>query len=474
MRLGNRIFIGYIALLGVSSLLLLNSALDTLKPAMRQSAEETLVDTAHLLAVLVADEVRDGTVAGGDFARRMAAYRGLVMNARVWGVDKLRPNHRVYITDAAGRVIYDSSGRDVGADYSRWNDVHLTLRGRYGARSTPEEPGNDGSTVMYVAAPVRDGDRIIGVLTVAKPNVSMQPFIDRSSRRLLLAGAVVLLAAIGASVAVAWWIARPMRRLADYARSVSVGRRAALPRLREPGFAALAAALEQMRTRLDGKAYVERYVQTLTHELKSPLASIAGAAELLQETLPDADRARFVSNIQAEAARIRELVDRLLDLAQIEQRRELTDPGPVDLHALLDELGESAAARLRTRDLTLRNEIPADCLVHGDRFLLRQAFANLLDNAVDFTPRGGVIGFSAVRAAQSWEVRCHNSGAAIPEFALARIGERFFSLPRPDTGRKGSGLGLCFVREVAALHAGTFGIANDASGVAACLRLAAA
>ena len=60
--------------------------------------------------------------------------------------------------------------RDVGKDYSRWNDVYLTLRGRYGARSTRERPERRASSVMHVAAPIRDGDKIVGVLTVAKPN----------------------------------------------------------------------------------------------------------------------------------------------------------------------------------------------------------------------------------------------------------------------------------------------------------------
>lgn len=473
MRLGARILLGYALVLGLSSWLLLSSALDTVKPAMRQSAEEALVDTANLLAAVVADDVKRGTVTEGVLAASFARYDALALDARIWDVDKRRPGHRIYITNARGTVLFDSSGRDVGADYSRWNDVYLTLRGLYGARSTREDPNDEQSTVMYVAAPVRDGDRIIGVLTVAKPNVAMQPFIDRSRRRLLLGGLAVLASAIVASVAVSWWTSRSVRQLADYAQAVSTGERRARPRPSDPELAALGAALEDMRARLDGKAYVERYVQTLTHELKSPLASILGAAELLHDDLPAHDRGRFLANIENEATRIRQLVDRLLDLAQVEQQASLGEQAPIALRPLVEGLTESAAPRAVAGGLTLQNELTAACVVRGDAFLLRQGLANLLDNALDFTPRGGTIGFSARSADAAWEIECRNSGARIPDYALPRLGERFFSLPRPATGRKSSGLGLRFVHEVAALHGGEFTIANEPQGVVARLRLPA-
>jgi two-component system sensor histidine kinase CreC len=80
----------------------------------------------------------------------------------------------------------------VGQDYSRWNDVWLTLRGEYGARSTQSNPDDPESTVMYVAAPVVDQGKIIGVLSVGKPNSAMAPVIHRSERRILWAGGALL------------------------------------------------------------------------------------------------------------------------------------------------------------------------------------------------------------------------------------------------------------------------------------------
>ena len=178
-----RVFVVGAVLVAVFGSLALRQVLEEVKPAVRQSTEETLVDTANLLAELVAEDLRAGRLQQGDLSRVMAAYGKRDPGAEIWGIRKDGVTHRIYITDADGIVLLDSTGRDVGSDYSRWNDVYRTLHGSYGARTTEEVPGDENSTVMYVAAPVRDADRIIGVVTVAKPNRSVQPFIERARHR---------------------------------------------------------------------------------------------------------------------------------------------------------------------------------------------------------------------------------------------------------------------------------------------------
>src|SRR3546814_1516737 len=97
-----------------------------------------------------------------------------------------------YDTCARVTVVFDSTGRDVGRDDSRWNDGYLTRRGQYGARSTRSDPDDENSTVMHVAAPIRDaGGRIAGVLTVSKPNQAIAPFIERSQQAVLRWGLVL-------------------------------------------------------------------------------------------------------------------------------------------------------------------------------------------------------------------------------------------------------------------------------------------
>jgi two-component system sensor histidine kinase CreC len=467
-----RLFLAGTLLVAVAGWIALDLVLDKVKPAVRQSTEETLVDTANLLAEILAAEMKAGTLAQGDLPRVLADYGRRRPDADIWGIRKDSVDHRIYVTDARGIVLLDSAGEAVGQDYSRWNDVYLTLQGRYGARTTQAVPGDERSTVMHVAAPVRDGGRIIGVVTVAKPNASVQPYIARAERQLAWLAAGFMVAGVLLGALLSWWLNHSIRRLTRFADAVTAGQRPAVPSLPGRELAQLAQALDTMRTRLEGKDYVERYVQTLTHELKSPLAAIQGAAELLRRDMPPEQRERFLANIESETARLKSLSERLLVLAQVEQRRGLEERSRVALRPLVQELLDECASRVELAGVDVANEVPADAVVEGERFLLRQALLNLLDNAIDFTRRGGriVVGLARQDGLRLW---VRNDGDGIPDFALPRVAERFYSLPRPGTGRKSTGLGLNLVHEVAQLHGGEFRIRNVPGGVLAELRLPA-
>ena len=471
MPLGVRIFLVYFLFVGLSGWFVLNTVMEEIRPGVRQSTEETLVDTANLLAEILRDEVKAGSLTQSRLPELLKAYGQRQPQAQIWGVDKTAVNHRIYVTDAQGRVLLDSSGAAVGQDYSRWNDVYLTLQGQYGARSTREDANDPDSSVMYVAAPIRDGERIIGVVSVAKPNKSLQPYIERSQRRLAWLGGGLIVLGLLVGGLLSWWLSASLRQLTSYARQVSEGQRAELPRLSGGELQQLAEAVQKMRTELEGKAYVERYVHTLTHELKSPLAAIRGAAELLEGEMPAEQRQRFVANISGESARLQQLIERLLDLAQVEQRQGLDERMPVELCALVETVLSSQTARLEAAELQVENLVEPGLCALGERFLLRQALGNLLENALDFTPQGGALRFSAQPQGEQVELRLFNQAEAIPDYALSRLTERFYSLPRPASGRKSTGLGLNFVQEVAALHAGSLQVGNVVGGVQVSLTL---
>lgn len=375
------------------------------------------------------------------------------------------------MTDAKGTVLLDSTGEAVGQDYSKWNDVYLTLRGEYGARSTRSAADDPTSSVMHVGAPIRDNGQIIGVVTVAKPNSSLQPYVDRTERRLLWYGAGLVILGLLLGALLSWWLSVALRRLTAYAEAVSEGRRAELPHYRGGELKQLSTAVEHMRTQLEGKAYVEHYVHTLTHELKSPLAAIRGAAELLQGEMSREQQQRFVGNIDSESARLQQLIERLLNLAQVEQRQGLEAQASIPLAALVDDVLNAQCARIEGAGLHVEQGIAADVKVFGEPFLLRQALGNLLDNALDFTPPGGVLRFSAQTLHNDVQVSLFNQAAPIPDYALPRLSERFYSLPRPVSGRKSTGLGLNFVEEVMKLHGGTLQIGNVPGGVHVVLHL---
>lgn len=465
MRLGIRIFLVYALFIGLTGYFVLNTVMKEVRPGVRQSTEETLVDTANLLAEVLREDVSNGTLSQSHFPEVLKAYGLRQPGATIWGMPKNQVNNRIYVTDAKGIVLLDSSGEAVGQDYSRWNDVLLTLRGQYGARSTRSDPNDPNTSVMHVGAPIRDNGQIIGVVTVAKPNSSLQPYVDRTERRLLWYGAGLVVLGLLFAALLSWWLSKSLRRLTDYAQAVSEGRRVELPHYRGGELRQLSAAVEHMRTQLEGKAYVERYVHTLTHELKSPLAAIRGAAELLHEDMPIEQRRRFIGNIDSESARVQQLIERLLNLAMVEQRQALEEHVAVPLADLINEVLSAQGARIERKQLNIEQLIAEDVKVTGERFLLRQAFANLLENALDFTPDHGTLRFVAERDGEQWKVSLFNSAQPIPDYALPRLSERFYSLPRPDSGRKSTGLGLNFVEEVVQLHGGALQIGNVEGGV---------
>ena len=266
---------------------------------------------------------------------------------------KTQSDLRVYVTDRSGTVVFDSLGRDEGRDYLHWRDVELTLQGGYGARTTPDDPANPGSAVMYVGAPIHWNNQIVGVVSVGKPVRSFGQFLQSARDKLLVvgitSGASVILLALLVSV----WLVRPFGLIGDYLRYARSQKQVNLPRLGLRALGALGAAYDEMRDALAGRSYVEEYVQTLTHEIKSPLSAIRGAAELLQEPMPEERRAQFLKNIGEESKRIQDLIDRLLQLSSLEKRRGLTDVSEVALDELLGEVMPSLAPVADARQVSI-------------------------------------------------------------------------------------------------------------------------
>ena len=330
MRLGIRLLFAFFLINGIAAFFVLRVFTAEIKPSVREVMEDMMVDTANLLAELASDDLAAGRLAQGDtdsaFARHVRNYASRPIDAGIWGFAKQSLDYRIYVTDATGRVLFDSQGQAVGQDFSQWRDVARTLRGEYGARMTREVPSDDTSGVMHVAATVLVQGRILGVLTVAKPVRTVQRFIDRAERKVLMGGLVLLLLSAAVGVAVTLWMVWNVRRLRDYALSVqgpADGEHDTLPATalavpRVPGeLGDLARAMDRMRTRLQGHDYIEGYVRALTHELKSPVAAIRGAGELLQEDLPAADRAQFATQVVQQSERLQRLIDRLLELSKL-------------------------------------------------------------------------------------------------------------------------------------------------------------
>lgn len=482
MKLGLRLLLGFFLITGIAGFFVMRVFMMEVRPSVREVMEDMMIDTANLLAELAVDDLAamppTQDMARSRFAQRVLDYAARPIDAHIWGLSKRTLDYRVYVTDAKGRVVFDTGlpngGNAVGQDYSRWRDVARTLSGQYGARATREVVQDDTTSVMYVAAPVRQGTRILGVLTVSKPMSTVQKFIDRAERDIFIKGLWLLGASLAVGVLVTGWIVWSVRRLRRYAQHVQWGQREPPPAL-SGELGELARAMEAMRERLDGHAHVEQLVRALTHELKSPLTAIGGAAELLHDELPAADRQMFAGQIREQTERLHTLVERLLELSKLEHRHSLDHQQVLDLGRRVAQVLITNAARLQQRGIQLDVSLPEGVAVRGEAELLDLAIGNLLDNAVGFSETGGRIEVALKALNQQAVLTLRDHGPGVPDYALARLGERFYSTARPaepgQAPRKGSGLGLAIVRQIMQLHGGELLIAPAQPGLLVTLRL---
>ena len=475
MKISLKIFLGYFALVGLAAWFVLTIFVDEVKPGVRQAMEDTLVDTANVLAEFAANDVKTGNIQTGAFAQSLTQYKARATNAsasfaNISGIKKQAADYRVYITDVNGVVIFDSSNLALGQDYSRWNDVYLTLRGKYGVRSSPMVVGDEkGDTVMYIAAPILDsnnpdGKNIIGSLTVAKANRTLLPFIERAQNKIIRWGALLLVLSLMIGTLFTWRFTRKINALREYAVKVAKGEKTTAPSSSNDELSELANAMQTMRTELDGKQYIQESVQHLTHELKSPITAIQGAVELISPNMPPADQARFLAQIKAQANRVQTIIQNMLGLASLEHQQQLQQMSDVNLHDLIQAQIAHLTEKTYTLEVNIHKACRADIVISADSFLLGQAIYNLLENALDFSAKNSTIQVTVLEENQYLQVHVQDQGAGIPDYALGKIFHKFYSLPRPATNQKSTGLGLNFVQEVAKLHGGNITLNNHADG----------
>lgn len=445
-----------------------------------ESFEEIMVDTANLLAEIITTDMNSGDA---PLQKLDEAFKRLQLrrfSAQIYELEKTSVDIQVYVTDDKGIVVFDSDkGKAVGEDYSEWRDVHRTLLGEYGARAThvPDaiSPGDPAEklTIAYVAAPIYQQEKIAGVVSVAKPKSNIDRFVANAKSNLMLAVLISVILVLLLGLMLYIWVSRPMQTLVDYANSISRGERMQLPQLGDNEIGKVGEAIDSMRQALEGKQYVERYVQSLTHEIKSPLTGIHAAAELLNRDLPDEKRAQFIQTILTETERLNVFASRLLQLAAVEKRRDIEKRESFSVEVLLKDIIEAHAPECESRHLVVTLNQAASQVIHGDPFLIRQAIDNLYRNAMEFSPVGGKITLDLHPQDNHAFIDITDQGPGVPDYVGERVFERFFSLPRPDTGQKSTGLGLNFAREVAELHNGKLVLENRNPGILARLILPA-
>lgn len=441
MKIRTAIFGTYVIASAVGLAVLMRFVLAEVRPRYVASLQGTLQQSAELMAASLAAQPREQWPAVFDRISKVGS-----------GID-------IQVMEA-GVVLIDTNPTPAPEDvYPSGLAKQMMSR----AVDSSEVPFGG---MLAVYAPIVKGDGPQAELRLSRPLSSVNAFIWSERKKLVLG--TMLLAAV--MMGLGWWLANrlagSLQRLAAYATAVQHGKNVTLPSTRAEEIAEVGVAFEGMRQALEGKKYIERYTQSLSHELKAPLTAIRGSAELLQESAMNPEsRTQFLGHLRTESERIQGIVDRMLELSSLEARGAVKMMHSVNLHEVVIEALESLRSVATNKKITFRHTSPDSSSVgRGERFLLLQALINLLQNAVDFSPIGSVVAISVRLEVQAAMIEVSDEGPGVPDFARDKIFDRFYSLPRPTGGRKSTGLGLSFVREIMAQHDGEVGLENRPTG----------
>jgi len=271
-------------------------------------------------------------------------------------------------------------------------------------------------------------------------------------------------------LAVGRWMAgralTPLARLASAVRGISVNdlRRRVPVRGADDELDAVANAFNAVMTHLDrAVGEMKQFSGAMAHELRTPLAAVRASMELsLSEGLsPEEHRQAVVSQLE-EIDKLTRLLSQLLTLARAEAGELTVAAGPVQLAALCRSVVDSLDPVARAKDVTLTCQCCEEVEIVGDAGWMERLLINLLDNALKFTPPGGVVDVCVTRDGGTATLAVRDSGAGIPPDALPHLFDRFY---RVDSARspsqEGTGLGLSLVRWIVARHRGTIEVTTS-------------
>jgi signal transduction histidine kinase len=429
---------------------------------------DAALDSARRAAL---DLARDPALPPAPEPRRAAPPDPAAAEAGMWLASVLRDSQTVTlaamrILDAAGAIVA-TTGNDLGLSMAGVPEVDQARAGhpvsvlRFRERRAVEQPGGLSRTAalrVHVAMPIMDGGRVDAVVLLSRTPRTLAQAISGKLPEIAVVAALLLAVASLLALAASRLITRPLSHVVAQARRIADGEAVQLvpvtgPAVREA--AELSDAIARMAATLEQRAqYVRDLAAHVSHEFKTPLASIRGAAELLGDhaaSMSEAERENFVASIEAGTARLDRLVRGLLDLA----RADMTRPGGAraSVRAVLE--------RVAPRFEGLAMETSGDATVAMQDAALETVLASLLDNVRQHAApaRGVRIGVTTDGAAA--RITVADDGPGIPEAHAARIFDPFFTTARAQGG---TGLGLAIARSLVTGAGGSLALAPAERG----------
>jgi len=463
LNIGTKLFLLYFI---ISSTLLWTFAHRTAV----ESAKSVMVEVSSLMSRVASQNNKDGEIDLETFESLIVNYLRSQKNTIDTNNNQKLENLAIYVTDKDGLLILDSRGLILGKDMRTHNEVDSALSGDHGITRVVEEkiPGpkkTRGAIVEYLyksrylnaSNPIYGNNgEILGAVVVVAPLMDLldQNYLLQFIFYIFLIS--LIFGALGS-----YRISRNIKRIEKYTTSLFSGEDVDMPDLNNQ-FNKLAKTIENARAEVELKDDVEQYIDTLAHELRTPITGIQLTAENLLTPMSDEQRKRFIENILDSNKHMDLLVNRLLDLSRIERRETLKVIESVNILQIVNNVlnAPSRSKNILDKNLTIILEISNKSLLMAEKILLEQAIGNIVNNALDFSPKLGTITIKVSETNTAVSIIVLDDGPGIPPHVLSKLFTRFFSISRPDSGVRGNGLGLRFVRKIMQLHGGEVTLQN--------------
>jgi two-component system sensor histidine kinase ChvG len=349
---------------------------------------------------------------------------------------------------------------------SAWPEVAAAMRG--GGPVVMLRRAPDGTPYIATARRIDGGESGVLLLTINARDVRHAVRTERGSLLMILAATLIV--SILLSRFLARTIALPLRRLAHAAHRVRLGRdrEVAVPVLpnRRDEIGLLARALgdmtQSLRQRIDA---TDAFAADVTHELKNPLASLRSAVDTLERVEDPVLRRQMLDVVRQDVCRLDRLVVDIAEASRLDAELSRARFEPVDLGKLIESmLPLWEERREKGVEIAFARPRVATAVVSGDESRLKRLIDNLVDNAISFSPEGGLVEIRAAAVGDEVLVSVQDEGPGVPGEAREAIFHRFHSLRREEDFGRHSGLGLAIARAIVEGHGGSIDIEDRADG----------
>jgi len=368
--------------------------------------------------------------------------------------------------DAALKVRFLVVDQDlqVVADSRAGLEAALVIPRRYQLlRPTVGLRDENGTVWIFSAERLPDGRVLLALMP--RPKVPLLSILKNDIfLPFLYAGLIALALSLFVAFGLARWIGNPLQQLVTAARRMPES--GPLTRRGPREVQELTAAFSDMGARVRASQKSQReFVANVSHELKTPLTSIQGFAQALEDGTADTPQARrqAAGVIRQEAERMHRMVLDLLDLARLDAGTLDLQRSPVNIVALLNGITEKFGPQAQAAGVAIHVEAAELPPVVGDGDRLAQVYTNLVDNALKFTPPGGTVTLRAQVVGSEVQVDVADTGTGMTPEVQAHIFERFYQADSSRAGgsRHGAGLGLAIVQEIVRAHGGKISVRSE-------------